>query len=86
MDIKRIDPEEARELLDSEEGYTYLDVRSEEEFAKEHVPGSINIPVATRNPMGPGLVPNPEFTSHVQEQFDKDSRIISACSAIAFLC
>jgi rhodanese-related sulfurtransferase len=79
MDIKRIDPEEARELLDSEEGYTYLDVRSEEEFAMEHVPGSINIPVATRNPMGPGLVPNPEFTSQVEEQFDKDSRIITAC-------
>ena len=79
MDIKRIDPEEARELLDSEEGYTYLDVRSEEEFAMDHVPGSINIPVATRNPMGPGLVPNPEFTSQVEEQFDKDSRIITAC-------
>ena len=79
MDIKRIDPEEARELLDSEEGYTYLDVRSEEEFAMEHVPGSINIPVATRNPMGPGLVPNPEFTSQGEEQFDKDSRSITAC-------
>ena len=46
MDIKRIDPEEARELLDSGESYTYLDVRSEEEFAQGHVPGSVNIPPA----------------------------------------
>ena len=79
MDIKRIDPEKARELLDSGESYTYLDVRSEEEFAQGHVPGSVNIPVAIRNPMGPGLVPNPEFTSQVEEQFKKDSRIITAC-------
>ena len=79
MDIKRIDPEEARALLDSGESYTYLDVRSEEEFAQGHVPGSVNIPVATSNPMGPGLVPNPEFTSQVEAQFNKDSRIITAC-------
>ena len=29
MDIRRIDPEEARQLLDSQDGYTYLDVSSE---------------------------------------------------------
>ena len=41
MDVKRIDPEEARVLLDSEEGYTYLDVRTEEEFAAGHIPAEI---------------------------------------------
>ncbi|MCH2580316.1 MAG: hypothetical protein MK133_03850 [Planctomycetes bacterium] len=66
MDIKRIDPEEARELLDSGESYTYLDVRSEEEFAQGHVPGAVNSPVAIRTPMGPGLVPNPQFTRQVE--------------------
>ena len=79
MDIRRIDPEEARQLLDSQEGYTYLDVRSEEEFAQGHVPGAVNIPVASSNPLGPGLVANPDFNNQVAEQFEKDSRIITAC-------
>ena len=79
MDIKRIDPEEARELLDSGDGYTYLDVRSEEEFAQGHVPGAVNIPVATSNPLGPGLMANPDFNRQVAEQLDKDSKIITAC-------
>ena len=79
MDIKRIDPEEARQLLDSQEGYTYLDVRSEEEFAQGHVPGAVNIPVATSNPLGAGLMANPDFNRQVAEQLDKDSKIITAC-------
>ena len=79
MDIKRLDPEEARQLLDSQEGYTYLDVRSEEEFAQGHVPGAVNIPVATSNPLGPGLVANPNFNKQVAAQLDKDSKIITAC-------
>ena len=79
MDVKRIDPEEARGLLDSEEGYTYLDVRTVEEFAAGHVPAAVNIPVVEKNPMGPGLVPNPDFSSQVEQQFDKDRKIITLC-------
>ena len=79
MDVKRIDTEEARVLLDSEEGYTYLDVRTEEEFAAGHVPAAVNISVVEKNPMGPGLVPNPDFSSQVEQQFDKDRKIITLC-------
>ena len=79
MDVKRIDPEEARVLLDSEQGYTYLDVRTEEEFAAGHVPAAVNIPVVEKNPMGPGLVSNPDFSSQVEQQFDKDRKIITLC-------
>ena len=79
MDVKRIDTEEARVLLDSEQGYTYLDVRTEEEFAAGHVPAAVNIPVVEKNPMGPGLVPNPDFSSQVEQQFDKDRKIITLC-------
>jgi len=79
MDVKRIDPEEARGLLDSEEGYICLDVRTEEEFAAGHVPAAVNIPVVEKNPMGLGLVPNPDFLSQVEQQFDKDMKIITLC-------
>ena len=79
MDIKRIDTEQARGLLDSEEGYICLDVRTEEEFAAGHVPAAVNIPVVEKNPMGPGLVSNPDFSSQVEQQFDKDRKIITLC-------
>ena len=29
--------------------------------------------------MGPGLVPNPDFSSQVEQQFDKDRKIITLC-------
>ena len=40
MEIKRITPEQAKELLDSNQGYIYLDVRIVPEFEAGHRPGS----------------------------------------------
>ena len=79
MDVNRIDPAEARAPLESEQGYICLDVRTAEEFAAGHVPAAVNIPVVEKNPMGPGLVPNPDFSSQVEQQFDKDRKIITLC-------
>lgn len=79
MDVERIEPEKAKELLDSGEGYAYLDVRSREEFAAGHVPGAVNVPLMNRHPSGAGMVPNPEFVSEVQQKFIKDDKIICAC-------
>jgi len=79
MNVNRIDLEEARGLLESEQGYICLDVRMAEEFAAGHVPAAVNIPVVEKNPMGPGLVPNPDFSSQVEQQFDKDRKIITLC-------
>lgn len=39
-----ITAQEAKELMDREEGYIILDVRTEEEFAQGHIPGAILIP------------------------------------------
>ena len=79
MSIQRIEPEEAKALLDLGEGYTYLDVRTVEEFAAGHVPDAINIPVLVRNPAGPGLQPNPEFLDQVGEKVAPDSKVITGC-------
>jgi rhodanese-related sulfurtransferase len=79
MSIRRIEPEEAKSLLDSAEGYTYLDVRTVEEFAAGHVPNAINIPVLVRNPAGPGLQPNAEFLGQVQGKLAQDSKVITGC-------
>ena len=41
---KQITPAEAKALMDSEQGYIILDVRTEEEFAEGHIAGAILIP------------------------------------------
>ena len=41
---EQITPDEAKALMDSEEGYIILDVRTPEEFAKRHIEGAILIP------------------------------------------
>lgn len=39
-----ITPEEAKAIMDSDEGYIILDVRSADEYALGHIPGAILIP------------------------------------------
>lgn len=41
---EQITPDEAKALMDSEEGYIILDVRTPEEFAAGHIAGAILIP------------------------------------------
>ncbi len=77
MDIKRISPEEAMALMGGDEGWTYLDVRTEEEFDEGHAPGALNIPVAVRTPRG--MQPNPDFLKEVQAELSSDAPVITAC-------
>lgn len=79
MSIKRIEPEEAKTLLDSGEGHTYLDVRTEEEFRAGHVPDAVNIPILLRHPQGMGMIPNLEFIAQVEEKFARDAKLIVGC-------
>ena len=75
MVIKRIDPDKAHDLLQSDQGFTYLDVRMPEEFVEGHVPDSRNIPVMIRGEGGVGLRMNPEFSEVVDQEFKADSKI-----------
>lgn len=45
--VKRIDGDEAKELQKS--GATIVDVRSQREYDEGHIPGSLHIPVASRD-------------------------------------
>ncbi len=56
------------------EGWTYVDVRTVEEFDAGHVPGAYNVPILFRSPMG--MEPNPEFTATVTRHFPKDAKIV----------
>ena len=47
MDYVQISQEEAKELMDSEENYIILDVRTQEEYESGHIAGAICIPNET---------------------------------------
>ena len=44
---RQIDMDEAMTMMEEENGYIILDVRTPEEFADRHIPGAINIPNET---------------------------------------
>ena len=73
--IKRVSPEAAQRLL--EEGYVYVDVRSEPEFEEGHVPAALNVPLLHRGPAG--LEPNPDFLDVMQSAFGKTEGIVVGC-------
>ena len=79
MEAKRISPDEAKALLDSGDGYTYLDVRTEQEFASGHVRGAKNIPFLDRDPVRGGMAVNSLFTEQAEKNFGKDAKLICGC-------
>lgn len=77
MTIQRISPEEARAKL--REGYTYIDVRTPEEFAEGHPEGALNVPIALSQ--GGSMSPNPGFLAAIQSRFATDAKIVVGCKA-----
>jgi rhodanese-related sulfurtransferase len=75
--IKRVSPSEAKQLVD--DGWIYLDVRSEPEFAAGHPAGAHNVPLAQSGPRG--MQPNPDFLRVVEALYSKDARIVVGCQA-----
>lgn len=77
MSVKRVDPDEAARLVGS--GWTYLDVRSEQEFSSGHPAGAYNIPIAHLS--GGAMVANPDFAAVVEATFAPDSRLVIGCKS-----
>ena len=62
-----ITAEEAKQIMDSEEGYIILDVRAQEEYDESHIPGAI-------------LIPHTEIDARAEEVLtDKDQLILVYC-------
>lgn len=62
-----ISAEKAKQIMDSEEGYVILDVRTQEEYDQGHIPGAI-------------LIPNTEIEAKAEEILnDKDQLILVYC-------
>ena len=62
-----ITAEEAKKLMDTEEGYVILDVRTQAEYEQKHIPGAI-------------LIPDYEIEALALEKLpDKDQLILVYC-------
>ena len=62
-----ITAEEAKEIMDSSEGYIILDVRTQEEYDQGHIPGAV-------------LIPNMEIAARAEKELpDKDQLILVYC-------
>jgi rhodanese-related sulfurtransferase len=76
-DIRRVSPVEAKQLMD--QGFVYVDVRSEPEFAAGHPDGAVNVPIATAG--AGGMTPNPDFLRAMEALFAKDAKLVVGCQA-----
>ena len=62
-----ITAEEAKEIMDSQEGYIILDVRTQAEYDEGHIPGAV-------------LIPNTEIEDRAEGELpDKDQLILVYC-------
>jgi rhodanese-related sulfurtransferase len=78
MTIARISAREAHALM-LEQGYLYLDVRTEEELALGHPQGAYNVPIRLRSPQG--QQENSEFLRVVRAAFLAEQKLIVGCSS-----
>lgn len=79
MSVKQIDPKQTANTLQQDGSAVYLDVRTPEEFANGHVPGAVNIPVMSPDPMSRRMAPNPTFLETVLARYSRDVKIICGC-------
>lgn len=66
----KISPSEAHEKM-TREGFTYVDVRTPEEFGAGHPAGSINVPIGDT------------FVADIAGRFAKDAKLIVGCKSNA---
>jgi len=78
MAVRRVEPDEAAELIEA--GWTYLDVRSVAEFEEGHAPGAYNVPLLDFV-AGEGLRPNTNFLVEVLATFDLRKPLVVACKS-----
>ena len=77
MSIELLDPNQAKARQD--EGWTYVDVRTPEEFANGHPAGAVNVPVAFAS--GGRMVANPDFLTQMTEKFSTDTTLLLGCKS-----
>lgn len=75
MSYEEIDPQTCHQR--QQEGWRYVDVRSEHEFAQGHPEGAVNVPLFSMGPMG--MEPNPDFLAVMQRHFPPQTPLLMGC-------
>lgn len=78
MSVKHVDVKQAREMQ-SNEGYTYVDVRSTPEYDQGHPAGAHNVPLLHLDPATRQMLPNPDFVSVMQACHAPDAKLLIGC-------
>ena len=73
----RISPQEASAKL--ADGWTYVDVRTVEEYEAGHPTGAVNVPLMHAG--AGGMAPNPDFLKVMVAAFPKDAKLVVGCKA-----
>ena len=73
-ELRRVSPADAKKLLDA--GYTYVDVRTVEEFDAQHPADAINVPL---NLEGPSTDVH-EFVRVMRRLFAPEGKIVVGCA------
>lgn len=77
MSHPRITAQEAKQKLD--EGYVYIDVRTEDEVDAGHPSGAFNVPIRIQTDTG--MQPNEDFLAVMEACFPKDAKLVIGCKA-----
>jgi len=77
MTHPRITAREAKQKLD--EGYVYIDVRTEDEVDAGHPSGAFHVPVRVQTDAG--MQPNEDFLTVMSACFPKDTKLVIGCKA-----
>lgn len=75
MAYDTLDPQTAHRQ--QQQGWTYVDVRSQQEFAQGHPEGSVNVPVFFATPAG--MEPNPGFVEAIRKLYPVDTPLLLGC-------
>ena len=78
MTLKQVDVKTAYNLQ-TEEGHTYVDVRSIPEFQNGHPTGARNVPLLHLDPQTRQMRPNPEFLAVMQANYPLGTKLLIGC-------
>lgn len=80
MSYRSLKPAAVKGMLEGQERWIYVDVRTVEEFERGHVPNAFNVPVAERDPSG-RMKPNPDFAVVIEKTFPRDAHLVLGCAS-----
>ncbi|MDE0830796.1 MAG: rhodanese-like domain-containing protein, partial [Vicinamibacterales bacterium] len=78
MSVTHIGVREARRLQ-TDDGYTYVDVRSVPEYERGHPESAQNVPLLHFDPQTGQMRPNLDFLAVMQANFPSDAKLLIGC-------